>query len=93
MNSACGDLNGDGLEEKNRGGEAVSQRVLVIDDEAEIRVDPYFHTGYRPPQMLNVVNSEFPVLPVLIITGFGVESLEATALAEFKRKEAKYHGD
>jgi CheY-like chemotaxis protein len=100
----------------------VSQRVLIIDDEAEIRRNLSFgltqegytctacpdgisaihelHTSreqgigydilisdiFMPDidglKLLKVIKSEFPDLPVLIITGFGDEHLEATALAE-----------
>ncbi len=100
----------------------MSQRVLIIDDEAEIRrnltfgltQDGYICTAcpdgisaihelhrsreenlgydylisdiFMPDidglKILKVIKSEFPELPVLIITGFGDENLEATALAE-----------
>jgi CheY-like chemotaxis protein len=100
----------------------LSQRVLIIDDEAEIRRNLTFgltqegysctacpdgisaiHELHRSRQegigynylisdifmpdidglkILKVIKSEFPELPVLIITGFGDEMLEATALAE-----------
>ncbi|MCK4547980.1 MAG: response regulator [Candidatus Eisenbacteria sp.] len=97
-------------------------RVLIIDDEAEIRRNltvgltqegfsctacpdgisaihelhdsrekgtgyDYLITDIFMPdidglKILKVIKCEFPDLPVLIITGFGNESLEATALAE-----------
>ena len=97
-------------------------RVLIIDDEAEIRRNLTFgltqegftctscpdgisaiHELYRSREagegydylisdifmpdidglkILKVIKSEFPDLPVQIITGFGNEILEATALAE-----------
>lgn len=100
----------------------MSQRVLIIDDEAEIRRNLTFgltqegyactacpdgisaiHELYRSRQqgvgydylisdifmpdidglkILKVIKRTFPDLPVLIITGFGDEQLEAEALAE-----------
>ncbi len=100
----------------------MSPRVLIIDDEAEIRRNLTFgltqegftctscpdgisaiHELYRSREagegydylisdifmpdidglkILKVIKSEFPDLPVQIITGFGDEILEATALAE-----------
>ncbi len=99
------------------------KRVLIIDDEPEIRRNLTVglaqegftctacpdgisaihelhssrenHTGYNymitdifmPDidglKILKVIKSEFPELPVLVITGFGTESLEQTALAEY----------
>jgi len=101
----------------------VSQRVLIIDDEAEIRRNLTFgltQEGYTCTacpdgisaihelqrsqeegvgynylisdifmpdidglKILKVIKSEYPDLPVLIITGFGDEMLESKALAEF----------
>jgi len=101
----------------------VSARVLIIDDEAEIRRNltvgltqegyactacpdgisavhelhrsreagegyDYLVTDIFMPdidglKILKVIKSEFPDLPVLVITGFGNEMLEATALAEY----------
>ena len=100
----------------------MSTRVLIIDDEAEIRRNLSFgltqegfscttcpdgisaiHELYNAREkkigydylitdifmpdidglkILKVIKSEFPGLPVLVITGFGNEELEATALAE-----------
>ncbi|MCD4656935.1 MAG: response regulator [Planctomycetes bacterium] len=100
----------------------MSTRVLIIDDEAEIRRNLSFgltqeglscttcpdgisaiHELYNAREkkigydylitdifmpdidglkILKVIKSEFPELPVLVITGFGNEELEATALAE-----------
>jgi CheY-like chemotaxis protein len=100
----------------------VCPRVLIIDDEAEIRRNLTFgltqegftctscpdgisaiHELYRSREanegydylisdifmpdidglkILKVIKSEFPELPVQIITGFGNDILEATALAE-----------
>ena len=100
----------------------MSQRVLIIDDEAEIRRNLTFgltQEGYACTacpdgisaihelhdsrekgvgyhylitdifmpdidgmKILTVIKKEFPDLPVLIITGFGNEELEFTALAE-----------
>jgi len=100
----------------------MTTRVLIIDDEAEIRRNLSFgltqegfscttcpdgisaiHELYNAREkkigydylitdifmpdidglkILKVIKSEFPDLPVLIITGFGNEELEATALAE-----------
>ena len=100
----------------------MSQRVLIIDDEAEIRRNLTFgltqegysctacpdgisaiHELYHSRQqgvgydylisdifmpdidglkILKVIKRTFPDLPVLIITGFGDEQLEAEALAE-----------
>jgi len=100
----------------------MSPRVLIIDDEAEIRRNLTFgltqegfsctscpdgisaiHELYNAREqnigydylisdifmpdidglkILKVIKSEFPEVPVLIITGFGNEELEATALAE-----------
>jgi len=101
----------------------VSQRVLIIDDEAEIRRNlsfgltqegyvcttcpdgisaihelhesrekgigyDYLITDIFMPdidgmKILKVIKNEFPDLPVLIITGFGNEDLESSALAEY----------
>ncbi|MBN2172396.1 MAG: response regulator [Candidatus Krumholzibacteriota bacterium] len=101
----------------------MSARVLIIDDEAEIRRNltvgltqegytctacpdgisavhelhksreagagyDYLVTDIFMPdidglKILKVIKSEFPDLPVLVITGFGNEMLEATALAEY----------
>jgi len=100
----------------------VSRRVLIIDDEPEIRRNltvglaqegfictacpdgisaihelhdsrekgvgyDYLVTDIFMPdidglKILKVIKSEFPDLPVLVITGFGNEELEQTALAE-----------
>ncbi len=100
----------------------MSQRVLIIDDEAEIRRNLTFgltqegysctacpdgisaiHELYRSRQqgvgydylisdifmpdidglkILKVIKRTFPDLPVLIITGFGDEQIEAEALAQ-----------
>jgi len=100
----------------------MSQRVLIIDDEAEIRRNltfgltqegfvctacpdgisaihelhesrekgvgyDYLITDIFMPdidgmKILKVIKNEFPDLPVLIITGFGNEELEFTALSE-----------
>ncbi len=100
----------------------MSQRVLIIDDEAEIRRNltfgltqegysctacpdgisaihelhesrekgigyDYLITDIFMPdidgmKILKVIKNEFPDLPVLIITGFGNEDLEYSALAE-----------
>lgn len=105
-----------------RGRHAVSQRVLIIDDEAEVRRNLSFGlsqegyvctacpdgisaihelhesrekgigyddliTGVFLPdidgmKLLKVIKSKVPNLPVLIITAFGNEDLESTALAE-----------
>lgn len=101
----------------------MSSRVLIIDDEVEIRRNltvgltqegytctacpdgisavhelnksretgkgyDYLVTDIFMPdidglKILKVIKSEFPDLPVLVITGFGNEVLEATALAEY----------
>lgn len=101
----------------------MSARVLIIDDEVEIRRNltvgltqegytctacpdgisavhelqksrqtglgyDYLVTDIFMPdidglKILKVIKSEFPELPVLVITGFGNEMLEATALAEY----------
>ena len=100
----------------------MGKRVLIIDDEAEIRRNltfgltqegftctacpngisaihelydarkkdigyDYLITDIFMPdidglKILKVIKNEFPELPVLVITGFGNELLEATALAE-----------
>ncbi|MCP4545640.1 MAG: response regulator [bacterium] len=100
----------------------MSPRVLILDDEAEIRRNltfgltqegstcttcpdgisaihelnrsteagegyDYLITDIFMPdidglKILKVIKSEYPELPVLVITGFGNEVLEATALAE-----------
>ncbi len=105
-----------------RGGRTVSPRVLIIDDEAEIRRNltigltqegysctacpdgisaihelynsrekgigyDYLITDIFMPdidglKILKVIKTEFADLPVLVITGFGDDALEATALAE-----------
>lgn len=101
----------------------MSERILIIDDEAEIRRNLTFgltqegysctacpdgisaiHELHRSREegvgynylisdifmpdidglkILKVIKSEFPDLPVLIITGFGDEMLESKALAEY----------
>ncbi len=101
----------------------MSKRVLIIDDEAEIRRNLTFgltqagftctacpdgisaiHELHRSQEegvgynylisdifmpdidglkILKVIKTEFPDLPVLIITGFGDEMLESKALAEY----------
>jgi CheY-like chemotaxis protein len=101
----------------------VSRRVLIIDDEPEIRRNltvglvqegfactacpdgisaihelhssrekgegyDYLVTDIFMPdidglKILKVIKSEFPELPVLVITGFGNELLEQTALSEY----------
>jgi len=100
----------------------MSQRVLIIDDEAEIRrnltigltqegfvctacpdgisaihelhdsrekgvgydylISDIFMPDIDGMKILRVIKNEFPDLPVLIITGFGNEDLEFSALAE-----------
>ena len=100
----------------------MNSRVLIIDDETEIRrnltvgltqegftctacpdgisaihelyssrdqgigydylISDIFMPDIDGLKILKVIKSEFPDLPVLIITGFGNEMLEATALAE-----------
>ncbi len=100
----------------------MSQRVLIIDDEAEIRrnltfgltqegyvctacpdgisaihelhesrekgvgynylISDIFMPDIDGMKILKVIKNEFPDLPVLIITGFGNEELEFTALSE-----------
>jgi CheY-like chemotaxis protein len=101
----------------------VAKRVLIIDDEPEIRrnltvglaqegftctacpdgisaihelhnsrekgvgydylISDIFMPDIDGLKILKVIKSEFPKLPVLIITGFGNEALEQTALSEF----------
>ncbi|MBU0504840.1 response regulator [bacterium] len=101
----------------------MSGRILIIDDEAEIRRNltvglmqegysctacpdgisaihelyqsreqgqgyDYLITDIFMPdidglKILKVIKSEFPNLPVLVITGFGNETLEMTALSEY----------
>lgn len=101
----------------------MSQRVLIIDDEAEIRrnltfgltqegyvcttcpdgisaihelhesrekgvgydylISDIFMPDIDGMKILKVIKNEFPDLPVLIITGFGNEDLESSALAEY----------
>ncbi len=100
----------------------MSQRILIIDDEAEIRrnltfgltqegyactacpdgisaihelhdsrekgvgydylISDIFMPDIDGMKILKVIKNEYPDLPVLIITGFGNEELEFTALAE-----------